>query len=104
MAIAIDAMGGDTPLVEAVDAAVRAINDFDQEVVLVGDEHRIRHQLEQYRYDASRLEVVHTTEVVEMYESPANALRQKKDSSIRVAVNLIQQGKVDAMLATVSHT
>ncbi len=99
MAIAVDAMGGDTPLTIPVEAAVRAVNDFGIEVVLVGDEASVREELKRYQFDPAKLEVVPSTEIVEMHESPALALRQKKDSSIRVAIDRLKLGQVDAVVS-----
>ena len=86
MAIAVDAMGGDRPLTVQVEAAVQTVKDFGIEVIIVGAETQINQQLKQYSFDQQKLRVVNSTEIVEMEESPATALRQKKDSSIRVAV------------------
>ena len=83
MAIAVDAMGGDSPLSVQVEAAVRAINDFGIEVVLVGAFEKIEETLRLHNYDSNKLRIVNSTETVEMNESPASTLRQKKDSSIR---------------------
>lgn len=99
MAIAVDAMGGDTPLTIPVEAAVKAVNDFGLQVVLIGDEPQVREELGQYQYPSSKLRVVHASEVVEMHESPALALRQKKNSSIRVAIDLIKAGEVEAVVS-----
>ncbi len=99
MAIAVDAMGGDTPLTIPVEAAVRAVNDFGIEVVVVGDEASIRQELKRYQFDPAKLEVVPSTEIVEMHESPALALRQKKDSSIRVAIDRLKLGEVEAVVS-----
>ena len=82
MAIAVDAMGGDTPVSFKVEAAVRAINDFDIEVILVGSESKINQSLKSFHFNKQKLSVINSTEVVEMNESPAISLRQKKDSSI----------------------
>ena len=78
MAIAVDAMGGDTPIAVKVKAAVEAVNDFDIEVVLVGSEKEIIKVLKVYEFDNQKLRIVNSTEIVEMDESPAISLRQKK--------------------------
>lgn len=103
MAIAVDAMGGDFPLIYPVEGAVRAVNDFGIEVILTGDESKINEELRKYQYDSSKISISHCTEVVEMSESPSLALRQKKDSSIRVAVNLHKENRVNAVV-TAGHT
>ena len=99
MAIAVDAMGGDRPLTVQVEAAVKAVKDFGIEVIIVGAEAQINEQLKQYSYDQQKVRVVNSTEIVEMNESPATALRQKKDSSIRVAVDLVKAGEADAIVS-----
>lgn len=98
MAIAVDAMGGDVPLVYPIAGAVQAVNDFGIDVVLVGEQGAIESELQKYQYPASKIEVVHCTESVGMDESPVQALRQKKDSSIRVALNLHRDQQVDAVV------
>lgn len=99
MAIAVDAMGGDRPLTVQVEAAVQAVKDFGIEVIIVGAEAQINEQLKQYSSDQQKVRVVNSTEIVEMNESPATSLRQKKDSSIRVAVDLVKAGEADAVVS-----
>ena len=99
MAIAVDVMGGDSPLAVQIEAAVRAIRDFAIEVVLVGAEDQISKTLKQHSYDQHKLRIVNSTEIVEMNESPAQALRQKKNSSIRVAVDLVKAGEAEAIVS-----
>ena len=99
MAIAVDAMGGDSPLAVQIEAAVRAVSDFAIEVVLVGAEDQISKTLKQHSYDQHKLRIVNSTEIVEMNESPAQALRQKKNSSIRVAVDLVKAGEAEAIVS-----
>ena len=99
MAIAVDAMGGDRPLSVQVEAAVCAINDFGIEVVLVGALEKIEKKLKLHDYDSDKLRIVNSTETVEMSESPSSALRQKKDSSIRVAVDLVKAGEAEAVVS-----
>ena len=99
MAIAVDAMGGDSPLTVQVEAAVQAVNDFGIEVILVGAEAQIDQKLKLYSYDQQKLRIANSTEIVEMNESPATAMRQKKNSSIRVAVDLVKAGEADAVVS-----
>ena len=99
MAIAVDVMGGDSQLAVQIEAAVRAIRDFAIEVVLVGAEDQISKILKQHSYDQRKLRIVNSTEIVEMNESPAQALRQKKNSSIRVAVDLVKAGEAEAIVS-----
>jgi len=99
--ISLDAMGGDHGLSVVVPAALRALTmHSDLMLVLVGDEQKILAQLEECSAKPSeRLMIHHASEQVEMNESPAIALRKKKDSSMRVAINLVKDGTVDAAVS-----
>ncbi|MGI9202170.1 MAG: phosphate acyltransferase PlsX, partial [Woeseiaceae bacterium] len=62
------------------------------ELILVGDENELRDLVTRISGNEPRLSIVHASEVVEMSESPVDALRKKKDSSMRVAINLVKDG------------
>ena len=94
MPVAVDAMGGDSPLSIQLEGAVRAANELGIEVVLVGHETQIKDRLRNMPHSANKMRIVHCEEMVEMHESPSQALRQKKDSSIRVAIDLHKRGEV----------
>ncbi len=97
--IAIDCMGGDHGPSVTVPAAVRFLEDHPAAtVILVGREEAIRAHLGNHGVDG-RLRVVNASEVVAMDESPALALRNKKDSSMRVAINLVKSGEADACVS-----
>jgi glycerol-3-phosphate acyltransferase PlsX len=99
--ISLDAMGGDHGLSVVVPAALKALKEHDDIILtLVGDESRIIDQLTSCKKKPNeRLLVHHASQQVDMGEPPALALRKKKDSSMRVAINLIKEGKVDAMVS-----
>ena len=99
MAIAVDAMGGDSPLTLQIEAALQAISELGTDVVLVGAEDQIKEVLKQHSFDQNKLRIVNSTETVEMNDSPATALRQKKNSSIKVAVDLLATGEADAVVS-----
>ena len=100
MKIAVDAMGGDYAPKEIVIGALRAARQFDCEIVLVGDEGKINSILSAERnMGTAKISVRHASEVVEMNEHPADAVRQKKDSSIVVATRLVKDGECDAVLS-----
>ena len=97
--IAIDCMGGDHGPSVTVPAALRFLDDHPAaSLILVGREEVLQPLLGN-RSGNSRLRVVNATEVVEMDESPALALRNKKDSSMRVAINLVKNGEADACVS-----
>ena len=99
MAIAVDAMGGDSPLTVQIEAALQAMSELGTDIVLVGAEDQIKEVLEQHSFDQNKLRIVNSTETVEMNDSPATALRQKKNSSIKVAVDLLATGEADAVVS-----
>ncbi|HEX2077874.1 MAG TPA: phosphate acyltransferase PlsX [Longimicrobium sp.] len=101
MRIALDAMGSDRAPAVEVEGAVGALRDRDDlTVVLVGDQERIRAELAQHPpVPAGRLEIVHASEVIEMHEAPATAIRRKRDSSIMVGVSLLKADEVDAFIS-----
>jgi glycerol-3-phosphate acyltransferase PlsX len=97
--VALDAVGGDGGLDVTVAAALSSLEARpDLSLVLVGPEDLIRRQLGD-KVNQPRLQIQHATECVEMDESPASALRFKKDSSMRVAINLVHEGRADACVS-----
>src|SRR5690606_3390459 len=99
--LAIDCMGGDHGPAVTVPAALQFLaGHAGVSVALVGQEGAIQAQLALHRaVSSARLRVVHASEVVAMDESPALALRNKKDSSVRVAVDLVKNGEADACVS-----
>jgi glycerol-3-phosphate acyltransferase PlsX len=100
--VAVDAMGGDHAPEEVVRGAVDwARAHADVEVILVGDEARIRPLIDEALPDHVR--IAHASETVGMGEAPAVAVRRKKDASINVAMRLVRDGEADAVV-TAGHT
>jgi len=98
--LAVDAMGGDHGPKITVPASINALTKYDQlHIILVGDKKLIEKELQKNKYTNTRLSIQHTSEVVEMDESPQSALKNKKDSSMRVAINLIKEGKAQACVS-----
>ena len=102
MTISLDAMGGDHGPDAVVPAAIRVLRRRDDiQLILVGDQQVLADRLRSVsRNDfGDRLEVRHTSQVVEMDEPPSHALRTKKDSSMRVSIDLVKQGVADACVS-----
>ena len=107
--IALDAMGGDIGPDVVIPAAARALKKHSRlHLVLVGDEAVVRdcarrHGLELAQGEAAAgapgASLMHASQVVEMHEEPGSAVRRKKDSSMRVAINLVKQGKAQAAVS-----
>lgn len=100
--ISLDAMGGDHGLSVVVPAALRCLkNRNDLTLILVGDEPSLTAALsdQQHLLDAQRVQIQHASQTVTMDESPSHALRFKKDSSMRVALNLVKEGRAQACVS-----
>ena len=100
MKIIIDAMGGDHAPEEIVAGVLSALEKFnDTSFLLTGDEAKIKALLSESAYDPDRIEIVPTTQVIEMDDSPVRALKEKKDSSMVVALNLLAEKKGDMLIS-----
>ncbi|HDH06347.1 MAG TPA: phosphate acyltransferase PlsX, partial [Nitrospirae bacterium] len=100
MKIALDAMGGDFAPASTVEGAIDAINEHqDLSVILVGDETKIRKELDERDCSNLSVSVKHASQTVEMDDSPLSALRHKKDSSIRIAIDIVKSNDADAMVS-----
>ena len=99
--ISLDAMGGDHGPNVIVPAALSALEKYpDLDLILVGDENVLERTLESASMHLrERIVVRHASQVVEMGDAPAQALRSKKDSSMRVAIDLIKRGEAQACVS-----
>jgi glycerol-3-phosphate acyltransferase PlsX len=97
--IALDAMGGDhAPRVE-VEGAILAARESGVRVLLVGIESEVRAELNRHKHRGLPIEIVHAPEVIMMTDSPSQAFRRKKDSSVHVAARLVRDGQADALVS-----
>jgi glycerol-3-phosphate acyltransferase PlsX len=96
--IAVDAMGGDFAPVEIVKGVVQASRELPVEITLVGDPEKLSQELKKYK-GKGKLPVVAASEVIGMDEPPAQAVKQKKDASINVAISLVKENKADAVIS-----
>ena len=99
MKIVVDAMGGDHAPEVVIRGSLAAVKEYDLEVILVGDQPKIKTLLKKARYTGNRISIQHTTEVIEMSEPAANSVRRKRDSSIVVGLNLVKEAKADAFVS-----
>jgi glycerol-3-phosphate acyltransferase PlsX len=100
MTVALDAMGGDHGAPVVVPAALEALGRHARlELILTGDEEALRAALPPKDERLERVHIQHASQTVGMDESPAQALRLKKDSSMRVALNLVQDGRAQACVS-----
>ncbi len=97
--IALDAMGGDHAPRAEVEGAILGARELGVRVLLVGIEKDTRQELDRHGHRDLPIEIVPATEVVAMTDSPAQAFRRKKDSSLHVAARLVRDGKADALVS-----
>ncbi len=104
ISIALDAMGGDHGPSVIVPAALQMLGETPQlKIILVGDEQVLTGELASHRAEkiaiGARLTIQHASQQVAMDEKPSIALRTKKDSSMRVAINMVKEGKAQACVS-----
>ncbi len=100
MKIILDAMGGDNAPDEIVKGAVLAADQLNIDILLVGDEQRVRALLQENPpQHPTRITVRHASDIITMEDNPVSAVRQKKDSSLAVALRLLGEGEGDAMVS-----
>ena len=105
MKIALDAMGGDFGPPNLVAGAVMALRNYRQinKLYLVGDSAKVENELRKHQCSDSRIEIVHSTQVVDMSDRAWTAVRRKKDSSISRAVDLTPFMREDILLNLPAH-
>ena len=99
MKIIVDAMGGDHAPDVVIEGTVAAVNEYNIEVTLVGDQARIEPLLKKYKFDRKLISIHHASENIEMHEPAAASVRRKRDSSIVAGLNLVKEGKGDAFFS-----
>ena len=98
--VAVDGMGGDYAPQLVVEGAVQAANSFDDlEIIITGREEAIKRELYRHKVTGGKISIRHASEVVEMSDAPVQAVKKKKDSSLNVAIQLLKQGEVDAVVS-----
>jgi len=99
--IAVDAMGGDHAPKAEVEGAIQAAKHLKVRVILVGREDQVKQELNHHHpgWKSLPIEVQHASEVVTMEDSAAKAMRQKRDSSIRVATRLVRDGQAQGVVS-----
>lgn len=99
MKILVDGMGGDNAPGEIVKGCINAIEKFDINIILVGNEGLIRKELDLYTYSKNKIEILHAEDVITNFDDPALAIRRKKDSSMVVGLKALKDGLGDGFLS-----
>jgi glycerol-3-phosphate acyltransferase PlsX len=103
MRIVVDAMGSDSHPVPDVGGAVAAARESGDDIILVGREEIVRAELAKHAVDDLRITVMHAREVIEMHEH-TNAVKRKRESSIRVGMRMVRDGAADAFMSAGNTT
>ena len=99
MRIIVDAFGGDNAPVEILKGAAKAVATYDCDIILTGDEDKIRQAAAENNISLERMEIVHASDVMTMEDHPKSILREHKDCSMAVALRLLAEGKGDAVVS-----
>ena len=105
MRIALDAMGGDFAPANLVEGASEALREYEHisRLFLVGDQERLKFELNRVGCSDPRLEIRHASQVVSMSDAATDAVRKKRDSSISRSVELVKSGEAEAVVSA-GHT
>ena len=100
MKIALDAMSGDFAPISTVKGAIEALEENEKlEIILVGKEIVIKEELKKYKYDVKRLEIKNADEIIEMTDDPVKAVKEKKNSSMNVTIDLVKEKLAEASVS-----
>lgn len=99
MKIVIDGMGGDNAPMAPVEGACMAVKEYGVDIVITGDKDQLEAELAKHDCDKSKIEIVHTTQIITNDEKPVAAIRRKIDSSMVVALNMVKNKEADAMVS-----
>src|SRR6202451_2169517 len=97
--IAVDAMGGDHAPRAEVEGAILAARELGVRIRLVGSEAPVRQELSRHGHRGLPIEIVNATDVISMSDSPSQAFRRKKESSLHVAARLVRDAKAEALVS-----
>ncbi|MFQ6065791.1 MAG: phosphate acyltransferase PlsX, partial [bacterium] len=100
MRIAVDAMGAERGISIVVEGAMRAVQEAPQiKIILVGDKNKIEEETRWSPFKEVSFSIVHASQIVKMTDSATASLKEKKNSSIAVALNLLNQKKAEALVS-----
>lgn len=99
MKIGLDAMGGDRAPEVLVEGAIRAVEEYGYDISLIGDRKAVERELEKHGYSGKKIEIIHTSQVIDMHDAAALSVRKKRDSSIVKGAELLKKGEFDAFVS-----
>lgn len=92
MKLIVDGMGGDNAPREIVKGCISAIEKFDIELIIVGNETSIQEELDLYNYSKDKIEILNASDVITNFDDPSLAIRRKKDSSMVIGLKALNDG------------
>ncbi len=100
MIIAVDGMGGDFAPQAVVDGCIQAVKEYEGiHIIITGNEELIKNELDKREYKGNKIEILNAKEVISTNEAPVKAIRRKKDSSMVRALELVKEGKAEAIIS-----
>ena len=99
MNIIVDAFGGDNAPLEVIKGATKAVEEFDTDITLVGDEEKIKKCAEENKIDISKLKIKHAPSVIEICEAPTEIIKGKSDCSMAVGMKMLADEEGDAFVS-----
>ncbi|MBQ7757054.1 MAG: phosphate acyltransferase PlsX [Oscillospiraceae bacterium] len=99
MNIIVDAFGGDNAPLEVIKGATKAVEEFDTDITLVGDEEKIKKCAEENKIDISKLKIKHAPSVIEICEAPTEIIKGKSDCSMAVGMKMLADDEGDAFVS-----
>ncbi|HPC38928.1 MAG TPA: phosphate acyltransferase PlsX [Exilispira sp.] len=99
MKIAVDIMSGDNPAEELIDGVCRYISKFKDDIILIGDEKRIRKKLLLHPFEKRYIEIIHTDEIITKNDSPTEGYKKKKNATVTLAARLVKEKKASGFFS-----
>lgn len=99
MRIAVDAMGGDNAPFSTVKGSIEAVKEYGVEIILVGKKDVIEKELMNHNYTGNKIQIVNADEVITNEDKPVKAIRQKQNSSMVVAMNMVKDKEADVVIS-----
>ncbi|ABS40369.1 phosphate acyltransferase PlsX [Clostridium botulinum] len=100
MIIAVDGMGGDFAPELVVEGCIQAVKEYEGiHIIITGKKELIKNELDKREYNGNKIEILNSEEVISTNEAPVKAIRRKKDSSMVKALELVKEGKAQAVIS-----
>ena len=97
--IAVDSLGGDNGAEYIVMGISEALKQYDDiEIIVTGEEKELQTYIDKFNCDKNRVKIINSTEVISCHDAPVDAIRNKKNSSLVLALNTVKNGEAQAII------